>query len=413
MNVDIPIFESKTDWIPSGAEIEVPAENEIKQFIAGFNNTKSLILKFNIGSGTALASVSNTFTAVDTTKFDEMVFHIETRNKKAMGLDFRKASDFVYKIGIFDGVVTQEFLIPTFNTFTDLTFDISTIDSIERITITPLHDDEDFLILSHMTVIREQTERDIMDFVKTNVQDYINSKYRNITDGVDGKGVLLGTVTASAGATSISITGNKPWLEKYVVILIDDGANSETHQIDEISDTNMKFNSLFDEKKLKFSHTNANVYLIIPVAFGQHEKEIFLPGIAIWNMTPEPFLRSNKEDSVFDSMEPSGLVKVRKERQPYTFSVLIDIESRAYEPLAYASRRVRDFIAGENLWLNGRRYRITFDGSPSFVEQTESTNEIPKVQYQMSIEIYEDIFERESLVPVTLTNQTYKAILNT
>lgn len=405
MKLLVDSLDSTTGWVGAGGA-SIPSTNEITEFIAGLN-TKSLVLKW--GSGSSGGTVTKTINpAVDVSDYREIVFHLWSREKKRAGMDYRLSSDFVYKIDFGSG---DEFYLPTFSGFTDVTFDISGIDSISRIRITALHDDEDYLIVSNMFAIYDEIPRDIFDGIKDSMEQDISNFYSKIIGGTSGKGIFIGNASGNTGDRLIQINSSLPFAEKYAVILIDDGVNSETHQIGGTDKVDYTFNSMYDGETLQNTYTDANVYITFPVLIGTRNKEIVLPGISIWGMAPEEIIRGNKEDESRDTFNIDETVKSRITPANFVYDIRIDCEARSDELLAYMSNIVRSLIAKEFVWINGKRIDISPEGPALHIEPAEGFNQIPKITYRVSIEIKEELFDRTTLVR-TITNNRTVSILS-
>jgi hypothetical protein len=61
------------------------------------------------------------------------------------------------------------------------------------------------------------------------------------------------------------------------------------------------------------------------------------------------------------------------------------------------ARVVREFIGGEKVYINGRKHDVRFDG-PAVEQRPEvGFDVIPKLQYNILIEVSENIADRESV----------------
>lgn len=401
MKLLIDALDSITGWTGySGASIY--GLNEIPDFIAGLGNAKSIIFKFN-----ALNSYVEKTINVDVSNYDEITFHFWTRTQKNKGLDYRLSTDFVYKIDFGTGT---EYYIPTYYTFSSVTIDVSSLTTLSRIRITALHSSEDYIIMSNMITSKDEFPRDIFIGVKEQLEYDANKIYPKVEAGVLDKGILLGTASGAVNDKSIILTTSYKYLDKYAVIRIDDGVNSEIHQLDKNDGLEFYFNSMYSGLKLLNNYTNANVYLIIPAEYGLSEKEIILPCFSIWGMNPEEINHATKLDNIRDSFKVDETVQSRLSQVNFNYPILIDCEARQNELIAIMSKVVRNMIAREYFWVNGKKVNIKNAGASTYIEATEGYNQIPKIQYTMNIEIREEIFDRETQVKTITNNITYNIL---
>lgn len=401
----VDALDDQASWTGSGS-ITVQDENQLSQFIAGLN-TKSLIFKFPAGSLNGTMSKSGL--SIDVSNYDELTFHIWSRNKKAMGVDYQLATDFAYKLKIASG---KEYYIPTFKKFHHMVIDISDVNTITEITFTALHNDLDYINVSYMVATKDEIPRDIFDSVKSQLEYDINSFYAKITNGTANKGILLGTFTGLTGDNFIRIESATDFIDRYAVIFIEGGGNSETHQLESGDSVEFTFNEMYDGGTLLNDYTNANVYLTFPVEFGTSERQIILPGISIWGMAPEEIIRGNKEDNVSDTFKTSDeSVRSRQEQANFKYTIQMNCEARHNELIAYMSQVVRTMIAREFIWIAGKKIDIKPEGPADFTDPIEAVSQIPKIAYLMSLEVKEEIYDRSTLVKadsdtITITPQT-------
>lgn len=388
MKKTIDTMTSLTGYTSNGT-ISAYSLNLNPDYIAD-NQASSTI--FKIPAGNLNKYITKTIT-VDITGYEEIVFWVWSRNLS--GSDFIKPADYYYQID-FGGTA---YYIPTKSPMTMVVLSCSGMTSLTRIRITALHNVEDYLLVSSICAVKEQNPYDAYIGLKTSIETDIVSKY--------GNGLQLGTVTATTGDKSINITGIKYFLERYAVIKIKDGTNSETHQIEKNDETNFYFNSLYDGKTIKHDYTNANVYLQFPVEFGQETIEIKLPSITINGITPELIRRGSALEDVFDSHSVTdGSIQTRREGAIFKYHFLLDCEARHDETLAMISEITRKFLAKETLWINNKKYRMVWEGSPTEIDPTEAFDIVPKIQYMFSMEMIEGLYARQSLTKVTTDNLT-------
>lgn len=382
MKISIDHLADITGWI-----INAPSTISTVNYpgmVAGLNSS-SLQIHFDKDDSVRVAT--KTLTPIDVTLYDTLVLSVWSAAKKSYA--YNKPSDFAYKLMINN---TAEYYIPTYYTMTDISIGIEGIDEISKIQITPLHSDDDWLYISEMVAEKQEFPYDVIQNVKEAIDYAIAKDYP--------KGRLIGSITAASGDDYITVTS--PYIEQTSVIYIDDGVNSETHQIDTGRDNKYTFKRTYDGPDLLHSYTDANVYMLYPVYYGVSENGIRLPGIAVWGFQPDPVLRGGKMETIYDTHSIDGTVKARTEGQIYNWPVQIDIESKSYEMIAEMSEYVRRVIAGEIVWINGRKHDIVWDGPGIETRPVLAVDTIGKVQYNATIEIIEDINERV-IQPITTT----------
>ena len=387
MKVSVEPFISTTGWTISAPS--TVAVNEFKDWIAGLQ-VKSLLFNFDASGGrTATKTVS-----VDVSDYTELVFSLYSFRKNASS--FWHIADYQYKL-VLNG--TKEYLIPTFTSFVDVTLWIDDISSITSISIEAIHTDDDYLIMSEMVAVKEELPLDVLVGVKEQLENLITTEF--------GDGVNVGTVTASTGDAVILPSGSLNWLDRYAVIKIDDGVNSEIHQIGENDGSIFNFTSIYDGATLLNDYTDADIYLQYPVEFGRSELEIILPGIVVWEMSPSLMTEESKLETIYDTVDAvNDTWQARQAGQHEEYSVLIDCEARQYEQIAELTKMVRQLLQPEKLWISGRKHDMKFEETSIEVEPTEGIKHIPKVQYTLIVEVHEDIHARETLVNTTTIDVT-------
>ena len=384
MKLKIESFTTLTGWVINYPSII--ALNEFMRYVSCLENETSLLVKFD--SKDTVKTLIKTFTAVDVTDYETLVFNIwsETKGKQTYGRNIE--SDFNYKIKIND---TDEYLLPVYNTFTDVNINIKDVTTIDRIEITALHKDTDNIILSEMIAEYEEMPIDLLEEMKNHIEFYLERKI--------GKGLLLGKISATVGDTQIN-TSDYNYIDRYSVILIDDGNNYEVHQLKEIDDNSSiaNLNDNYEGPTIKNNYIDADIYLMFPVYINPDERDVRLPGICLWGIAPEPIFRTGKLDRFIESYKTDGSMTERIEGQIWKYFILIDCEARASSLIAIMSKAVRDFCGNRILWINGRKHELFFNQTPVETRAMEGIDIIPKIQYQINVEVIEQIAPAENLV---------------
>lgn len=385
--------EVVTGWTSSDtAKVALPVLNEVSHFIAN-KNTASLVFNWKVGGLNSYVQKTISPTK-STTGYTEIVLSIMSTAFKYAGTKFNNRDEFKYKIQFNDTM--EPVLLPLYNDLTDITIDITGITTIDKIKITALHNEADYLVISQVTLVDDDIPLDIYKSLKSEIESEIST---NVTP------ILSGAVTCITGDTSITISGSRDFLERYAKIKITGGGFTEYHQLFENTEGVYTFTSLYDGESMLHDYTAASVYLELPVEYGKREEEIILPGISIFGFGFSEVLRGGKVDFINDTYRNDRTVSEFKNYAIYEWEINIDVESYHDQLIAIMSQAVRNVISRNLLWINGRKYEIYFKSDPVFIEANAAFNQIPKVQYKMKIEEKERCFARERL-PNTVTQNT-------
>lgn len=375
---------SLTGWsISAESSIQL---NQFNDYIAGINDN-SLLAEFSSLDTTRV--LTKTFSSIDVTNYETLVLSLGSENYGKTNFD---DLEFFYKIKI---NATDEYYLPIKDTFTDINISLMGVSTLNRIDITAIHTGSDYLWLSEIILEEENVILDMMDSVVEHIEYELNESV--------GDGILLGLVSGTTGDLSIE-SPDASYIEQYAVLLIDDGNNSEVHQIDDIDHIgNITFKSTFDGNELLNDYTDADIYLTFPIEINPDERNIKIPGIVVWGFVPTPIYRTGKLDTIIDAYKLDGSFIVRNEGQLMTVPIQIDCEARQASLLDIMSRAIRFWLEKETAWVNGRFHEI--DWSEPAVESQPQTGMdiIPKVQYNLNIETKEIFSSREALAPVTDT----------
>lgn len=389
MRKTIDKFDSLTGWAPIlGGTVTAYKVNTNPDFIAD-NLTGSVI--FSVPAGNLNKYVEKTIT-IDVTGYDEIVLWAWSRNKS--GSTFSKPSDYSYMID-FGGTVS--YYLPIKGSLSMIILASNGLTGVTRIRITPLHNNEDYLLISSCVAVKEQNPYDVYVGMKAGLEIDFASKYPN--------GLYVGKASGITGDKSITLTSEaRDYVERYALIKIKDGVNSELHNIFSSDETSYTFDMLYDGKTLKYDYTNADVFLQFPVDFAQGAVEIKLPSVILTGITPELIRRGSALEDVWDTRKDDGTIQSRREGAIFKYNFLIDCEARHDEILGILSEITRKFLAKETLWVNNKKYRMVWEGSPTEVSPTEAFDMIPKMQFSLSIEMIEGLYTRQTLAKITTDN---------
>jgi len=374
-----------TGWSASGGA-SIYNVNEIPEFIAG-NNLSSLIVKFN-GLNSYVEKTYN----VDVT--DYKIFTLWISSRVLGNSQDNYIGDFKYKIDLGTG---EEFYVQLDDNFSPITLDISNVSTITKIKITALSAVEDYLFLSYAVASLDVFPLDILQSIKEQIE-YNRDQFFNQR--------LIGTITGSIGDKSITFGADIDFIDRYSVIEIDDGNNSEIHHLVRREGNTFTFSGLQDGKVLLNNYTSANVYLYYPVDFGMTQKEISLPSITLWGFSPEKEVVSSEFDLKYDTISVDNQTyQERRTGQFLNWSILIDCEDReSYEVLGELTNIIRIFLGKLIIWVNGRKVNIEYDGTVTELEATENHDIVPKVQYPISVQVKEEIYERQTVYKTETIN---------
>ena len=380
MKLQLDPADTLTGWsISSPSSLSL---NDFPDKIAGLNEN-SILAYFAATDTTKVLTKS--YTSVDLTNYETLILSLASKN---FGKNNYDDVEFNYRIKIND---TDEYYLPIKETFTDINISLEGVSALDRIEITADHEGEDYIWISEIILEKENVVLDMMNSVKEHIEFELEE--------VIGDGVLLGTVSGSALDTSIE-RPDAAYIEQYMVFLIDDGNNSEVHQIDDIDHVgNITFMSTFDGKTLKNTYANAEMRLQFPVVINPDERDIKIPGIVVWGFVPTPIYRTGKLDTFTDAYKVDGNFIQRKEGQLMTIPIQIDCEARQASLLDIAARAVRFWLENKTVWVNGRFHEVDWSEPAIETQPQTGIDIIPKVQYNLNIETQEIFSDRELVAP--------------
>lgn len=400
MKLDIDDFDDSTGWVETGSV--TVAENEVPGYIAGNGTAKSLLFHFPTGSAGESISKDLTGSPIDVTLYDKLIFSVWSRNRgKTRYVNYTDTEYILRLSGAFERHVR------VWKNFAQEEIDISGLSSITEITFEAKHSVDDYLLVSLMVGEVQQSPYDTLVGVQEALEYYL---------GVAHPTGLLLTTTVTGLAGHISVDLFDAYLDRYAVLQFGDtgSGTEEIHMLKEREGPDGQtytFNDLYDGEELQFDHTGDTVHLLFPVGIGGHESEVTLPGISIWSMTPEPVDRGNDLDETRYNFTPTT-TGVQTEGKIMSYPVLIDCEARQYVILELLTQAVRAMMSVDHtLWINGRKHDIEWSEVPVELDPTEPQDITPKIQYTLNVEIKEELWTREQLPLISLTNKTVTPVL--
>lgn len=384
MNLVIDEFNSITGFLAYNTA-SIVGTVTIPDFIAGPNNTASTQFAF-LTSGDYIEKDG---LSIDVTSYDYIVCHFYS--------SFNKNTSGLYTIAFND---TNEYEINLFPYLTFQYFSLAEITTIEKIKITYYGTSLDRLICSHCLAVADEIPVDIF----ISIQDLIQTE---LTTQI-GDGFLLGIIDANSGDDEIALNQIAytalEYIDRYSVIKIDDGVNSETHVLEDNDENYFKLAKDEDGDEIINDFNDANCYLTIPVRYGTKQQIYNTPSISITGYTPEPILRGGKVETVLTTKE-NGTAYARPDDQIYRYKFQVACITRMENDiLTFMSQIVRDVIAREILWINGQRYDIYFEGEPEFVELEGFDNTIVGLIYVITLEVKEEVWNNVKLSKLVSQN---------
>lgn len=376
MKLDVETFESASGWTSDGSI--TASVNNFPEYIA---DNKAASLVFSVPSGSIGKSVTKTL-GIALGGYPEIVLSVWSQKLAST------SGTFYYQIEFATG---KAFYLQVLPGFTQVSFWVEGLATVDYIKITALSNNADALLCSACVAVLDEYPRDVMAGVQTEIQKHLTN--------VTGSGKLLGTVTASAGADHISVS-EFSFIDRMAVVKIDDGTHSEIHALDRTDEGKYYFASVYDGPALLHSYSSANVYLYFPVEFGRYDEDAVIPGIFIWKMAPDPVMRSSDVDEVYDSPTATGF-QSRRIPINLSYNLMIDCEARHNEILALLSRVVRRWLGSNLVWINGRSHTFQWSIPPEEIDSDQSVEQFPKVQYTVDIEVQEEREDRASTVKVS------------
>lgn len=376
---------STTGWSVSGGA-SLHGLSGRSDFAAG-NNDTSLIVKFD-----GLNSYVEKTYSTDISDYDDIILWVMSRN---LGKKFyRSVDEYSYKIDFGDD--SKSFYLPVNNEFYYIRIKAD-FDTITRMRITALTAETDYLILSYFIASKTILPLDIFQGVKEQIENYRDNS-------ISFKSI--GTISGNSGDNNISFSSPVSYLDRYAVIKIDDGVNSEIHGIISREANSFTFSQSYDGASLLNDYVDATVYLYYPVEFGTSEKDIIFPSITIWGFTPERQLLTNELDHIVDSVKTADdTYQERQVGQYLDWLLLIDCTCKEeWEVIGELSEIVRKVIGKKIVWVNGRKCYIDYSAPPTIKEPTDSYDIIPEVQYSAHLSIREELFNEQTLYKTTTIN---------
>lgn len=378
-------LDSISGWSASGTAV-IYGLNDVKDSIAG-GLAHSLIFKF-VAAGDY---VSKTLTPVSTTGYTYVTLSV--MSQKLGSGSYRSYNDFSYKIDFGSG---KEYYLPVSDKLSDVSFYISDISTIDRIRITALDTTTDYLVVSYCVMHLDELPLDAFVAIKT----AISSEF-------DLTKFLCGTITGSAGASSITFSATPKYIRRYSKIMITGGGHTEYHHISTQNGLTFSFTSYYDGALLLNSYAGASVYVVPACEYGRYESEIVLPSANIWMIQPE---ETNIESDVQfenDTWKSDGSANEQQTGKWYKYDMLIDAEGWTMEEVAYVAEIVKKILGRKIIWINGKKCELRQEGAAAMIEPSEVIQSLPKIQFSCSCLIKDDVWSKIRTSALQTTTNTF------
>lgn len=367
MTLTIDNTEQSTGWS------NVAVVNEIPDYVA---NDFSSSLVFGL---TSAQSATKTYSAIDVSDYDELVFNIFITNQRKAR--FANLSDFV----LFIDINGSEYRVPNYQTLAPVTIPLDGVTTINSIAIRHSLSGTQYVVLSGIFAVVDELPLDIYNGIVSRIRRQVQDLY--------GLGVRIGTATGAAGDTSISITGDNSFISRYTVVTITDGVNTEQHQLISGDDVTHRFGQFYDGPQLLNAYTDGEVWVNFPVEFGFVQEELAVPSIHIWGFAPTPVPFESKLEQRIEAVQGTTFW-IKQTGQLLSYSIQLEVESRWYELMAMMTTAVRRFLGQEYIWINGRKFDFTYSTESTYTEPTDPNDIFPRVTYTIELEVREEIWTR-------------------
>jgi len=236
----------------------------------------------------------------------------------------------------------------------------------QHLDIVVLSDEADVLILNDLRAVIDELPQDVLQgFMKMELPYY-----------------PIGQVSVQMGDRKVTLPDITNVVEGAVILIGD-----HRHQIKGLAgdvatleDTQAGNHILEDYQ--------GECYLVTPITIGYYDQDLKLPSVVIWFSSPTPDLRAIRREPyrVFGN---SAYVKERTQFEKWT--VRIEVVGGSPEMVQAVATYVRQFLEGNKVWVNGKRF--TFEWTDSAVDTEPSTYlEIqPSVAYSIEITLQEEM----------------------
>lgn len=373
----IDALASPAGWTAdSGITIE---SQGFKDYISGYNDAS---LALRVTAGHLGASATKTI-AFDATGKEWISFSaISLRRPVA---ELRRSSDAAYSIELASG---QVFYVPIRGDFSRVFIPVDGFTGVTRFKITVRHNDDDFLMISNLRAVSDDFPADVLAGVKSGLE-----RERDRL----APGIPIGTVTASAGARSVTVATDWSWVERNVVLRIGSGATAEEHLINNVSGNVVSFADTLDGAAILHNHTTDAAFITFPVDVGYYDREAKLPGVSLWYQSPTPIPRNGREGLSVVAIGPLGVYQ-RRDGALVRWHITFEAAARAPELVAIATEAIRAYLATSAIWVHGQRLWFEWAEPSVDSEPVEGYDIVPRASYAFDVEVKEDSWQLQKVV---------------
>lgn len=310
----------------------------------------------------------------------------------------QRPADALYALELANGI---QYKIPVGSEFGPIDIPIDGFTLITRIRIVCLHTEADQVVISNVLAVVDEIPIDILEAVQLGIEAQ--------RDRLFGEGIAIGIMTCSAGAGIVTVDGDWSWVEPYLVFKVVGGGFEEIHQAENVEGNVLTLGTMFAGRAMLHAYSAARVYVHFPVVVGSFDREILLPGVSLWYTSPTPSAKTSRFGKEVKCSKGADIF-LRQDGLREAWRVTMDFEARSPELIAKITEACRAFLAGGTVWVHGKKLWFEWEEPAIDTEPVEGYDVIPRTAYTISIEIREDVWEREKL-PSGQTTLTYLPVL--
>jgi hypothetical protein len=130
------------------------------------------------------------------------------------------------------------------------------------------------------------------------------------------------------------------------------------------------------------------VRVVYEPTMGGYESEVVVPGIGVWGFAPDSSLSTLPGGRVTREYTGGTFLQL-EEGMRLTFPVQIDLVARGWQDVEVMGRIARQFLAGRELWVNGRKHDFVFTGGAEDTVPEDDTAAVYTVTYTFDVEVRE------------------------
>jgi len=283
-----------------------------------------------------------------------------------------------------------EYRVPISHGFNRVLFPITNdLENLDGITIKAEFKGSDKLIISHLIAFSPELPSDILRGFKRGIEDEILNR---------GDKFPIGQVSCKKGDLSIIMEEEWEWLEKNIVIMLGD----HSYQVGSRADNRVTFLTTYDGETI-LEDFNGTAYAFIPVEIGFYDREIALPGVALWYNSPRPVERHNlAEFSVMSMID--GMMVQQRSGATMTWRITLEIAARSPQLVQSAARCVRAYLGRSVVWVNNVKLWWIWNNPAADSEPVADYDIVPRANYFVEVEIREEVWALEDVYETKTRN---------